>query len=54
MPTLQAIQTFRDRLAELESALTDRDEAAIVAWWESARALRSGFDRLNGPRPVES
>ncbi len=54
LPTLQAIGRFRERLTELESALNDGDAEAIVAWWNSARALRTHFDSLNRLRNAES
>jgi prephenate dehydrogenase len=53
-PLLRATAAFRERLAEFEAALAGGDDAAIVAWWEAARARRTCFDSLNQTRAIES
>ncbi|MEO6810829.1 MAG: prephenate dehydrogenase [Isosphaeraceae bacterium] len=40
---LDACAAFRDQLDTFHQALSDRDERALIAWWEAARARRLLF-----------
>jgi prephenate dehydrogenase len=46
-PLLRALDRFESQLGRFRQALQACDEAALRSWWESARAGRSQFDRLN-------
>ena len=50
VPVLEAIGSFRETLAGLESALEADDAAGIIRWWERAKSRRAYFESLNGPR----
>src|SRR5205823_2736417 len=41
---LDAVGAFQDQLSTFKLALLNRDENALRAWWESAKAHRLAFD----------
>jgi prephenate dehydrogenase len=43
-PLLHALDRFSEQLATLRRALEARDDDAVAAWWDAARARRSRFD----------
>jgi prephenate dehydrogenase len=44
-PVLGALDEFETRLAEIRAALEAGDQDRIVAWWDTARVLRSRFEK---------
>jgi prephenate dehydrogenase len=53
VPLLEALGSFRETLAGLESALEADDVAGIISWWENAKSRRAYFDSLNGSGAID-
>lgn len=48
-PTLDALARFEAELGRFRAALEADDEAALIAWWDTARRARLRFDPDGGP-----
>jgi prephenate dehydrogenase len=51
---LDSLDDFAAALGGFRAALESGDEAALRAWWDTARANRLAFDAQNGPGGVAS